>query len=176
MKGRINIARIALILLASSITIVLTYSGVLTGVYAGITGTVEKYRDTKEQFHSIQNNIKAADMHMSKNVSLQDNKSIWDEICIYPEDAMIFFNDLCESNGMEIKRIRFYQEPEVAGGADGFTSEIEFECIYENLLNFMDDIKNKGVNAAVVSINVLELGDGRINAVISVSFYSLNYN
>ncbi len=77
---------------------------------------------------------------------------------------------------MEIKRIRFYQEPDVAGVADSLTSEIEFECTYECLLGFMDDIKNKGVNAAVGSVNAFELRGGRINAVIIVNFYSLNYN
>ncbi len=167
-------AKTVLILLVLCIAIVMIYPGVLSEVYSGTTETVAKYMDTKEQFHSMQNNIKAADMHMSKNVSLQDNESIWDEICIYPEDAMLFLDDLCESNGMEIKKIRFYQEPDVAGGADGFTSEIEFECTYGCLLNFIDDIKNEGVNAAVGSVNVLELGSGRINAVTRVSFYSLN--
>jgi len=108
---------------------------------------------------------------MSKNVSLQDDEPMWDKICLYPEYAMLFLNDLCESNGMKIKRIKFYQESDVAGGEDGLASEIEFECTYERLLSFMDDIKNKGVNAAVGSVNVFELGDGRINAVIIVNFY-----
>ncbi|HBV68390.1 MAG TPA: hypothetical protein DEF04_09535 [Clostridiales bacterium] len=171
---KVNSARISLLLLVLCIAIVLTYSGILTEIYASITGTMDKYRDIKEQFHHMHDNIRAADMYMSKNVSLPDNVYIWDEICLYTEDAMLFLNDLCESNGMEIKKIRFYQESDVAGGADVLTSEIEFECTYECLLSFMDDIKKEGVNAAVGSVNVLELGSGRINAVTRVSFYSLD--
>ncbi|GEM_PF-856789 len=174
--GRKHSAKTLLILLALCIAIVMIYPGVLSEVYLGTTETVAKYRDISEHFHRMHDNIKAADMYMSKNVSLQDEESMWDKICLYPEDAMLFLNDLCESNGMKIKRIRFYQEPDVAGGADGLASEIELECTYECLLSFMDDIKNKGVNAALGSVNVFELGDGRINAVISVSFYSLNYS
>ncbi len=173
---KVNSARIALLLLVLCIAIALTYSGILTEIYTSITGTMDKYRDIKEQFNHMHDNIRAADVYMSKNVSLPDNVYIWDEICLYPEDAMLFLNDLCESNGMEIKRIRFYQEPDVAGVADSLTSEIEFECTYECLLGFMDDIKNKGVNAAVGSVNAFELRGGRINAVIIVNFYSLNYN
>jgi len=54
---KVNRARIALLLLVLCIAIALTYSGILTEIYTSITGTMDKYRDIKEQYHSMYDNI-----------------------------------------------------------------------------------------------------------------------
>ncbi|HCX62340.1 MAG TPA: hypothetical protein DHU59_07875 [Clostridiales bacterium] len=167
--------RKVLILLAPCIAIMLIYSGVFSEVHAGITKPTTRYRDVKEQFHNMHDNICAAEVYMSKNAVLTDEAAYdYDKICSYPEEAMLFINDLCENNAIETNRIRFYHEDDDEGNAEVLVSEIEFECTYECLLNFMDDVKNKGYNAAVSSVNVFELGDGRINAVVRLNFYFLN--
>lgn len=163
---RIKGEKTVLILLALFIAIVM--------ICTGITKTVTKYMDICKQFYNMHDNIRAADVYMSKNESLTDNVYIWDEICLYPEDAILFLNDLCESNGMEIKKMRFYHEVDTESDVSVLMSEIELECTYELLLGFMDDIKNEGGNVAVDSVNVLELGGGKINAVTKLNFYLLN--
>lgn len=175
MKGaeRAKSVKAVLLLLALSIAVVMIYSGILSDMYWGITMSVSEYRDIKEQFNLMHDNISAADMYVSKDAGLPD-VYIWDKICLYPEDVMIFLNDLCESNGMEITRLKFYHEADEENSTAALTSEIEIECTYELLLSFMDDVKNTGVNAAVGSVNVLELGGGRISAVARLNFYILN--
>lgn len=175
MKGveRIKDVKTVLILLALFIAVVMIYSGILSDVCSGIIMNAFKYRDIKEQYNLMHDNIAAADMYMSKDAGLQDIYT-WDEICLYPEDVMIFLNDLCESSGVEIKRLRFYHEADEENSTAALTSEIEIECTYELLMSFMDDVKNTGVNAAVGSVNVLEFGGERISAVARLNFYFLN--
>ncbi|NYB74290.1 hypothetical protein HZF24_09045 [Sedimentibacter hydroxybenzoicus DSM 7310] len=162
--------RKVLILLVPCIAVMLIYSGVFSEVHAGITKPATRYRDVKEQFHNMHDNICAAEIYMGKNAVLTDEAAYdYDKICSYPEEAMLFINDLCENNAIEINSMRLYHESDAE---EVLVSEIEFECTYECLLSFMDDVKNKGFNAAVSSVNVFVLGGGgRFNAVVGLNFY-----
>lgn len=147
-------------LIIPCMVVIFALSGVFQEVHAWIATPVTGYRDVKEQFKIMCDNINASDGYVIKDESLHD------DIYMYPEDAMIFINDLCTSNGLEIKKLRFNQETYLS-------AEIKFVCTYACLLSFVDDVKIKGFNSVVSSVNAFDLGDGSIDVVVVLKFYGL---
>ena len=147
-----------LLLIILCIAVVLVFSGIFQEVH-GV------YADVREQFYSMCDNISASGIYVGKNEDLKAEIST--EVCSYPEDAILFINDLCKNNGMEIKKLKLYRE-------SSLSSEIELACMYECLLNFIDDVKSEGSNAVVSSVNVFELADGSIDAVVVLNFYDVS--
>ena len=146
-----------LLLIILCIAVVFAFSGIFREVHA-------VYRDVREQFYSMCDNISASGIHVGKNEDFMAEMRA--EICSYPEDAILFINDLCKSNGIEIKKLKLYRE-------SSLSSEIELACMYECLLNFIDDVRIEGFNAVVSSVNVYELADGSIDAVVVLNFYDV---
>lgn len=173
MLNKGNIRRI-FILFVSSMIMVFIYSGIFGKVYAGITMPVNKYRNIREQFELMSSNIVMAEEYIAERERIvAEVNYVYCKAYFYPEDTILFLNCLCEDNNVEIRRIKFSREEDDVDSSV-LTAEAELFCTYECLLKFMDDIENDDSNAAISSINIMELENGKISAVLRLSLCSLN--
>lgn len=100
------------------------------------------------------------------------------------EEILNIINNHCLSNNIIIENVAFIINDDEVIDQDEFDDNnhlrvmsvaIEFKCNYDNLLLFIDDLKNDTVEIAVLNMRIVNWNNGIVNVVANLNFYSLNY-
>jgi hypothetical protein len=100
------------------------------------------------------------------------------------EEILNIINNHCLSNNIIIENVAFIINDEEVYNQDeqddnsplrAMRVSIEFKCSYDNLLLFIDDLKNDAAEIAVLNMRIINWDNGTVNVVTDLNFYSLCY-
>lgn len=180
-------------MLVAGLAAVLIIWGIPEDIYLRVNKSIEEYRNVKSEFEAMSENFRMKGYYERKKKEMSaEIKNLGIKTQQNPEQVLSLISYHCENNGIEISRVSFdgmspdmadaaenEEPPNESEGADRGTGDVlrvavEFNCGYENMLQFIDDIKNDGGDIAVTNMRVLRLDDDTVNAVTNLNFYSLN--
>jgi hypothetical protein len=172
---------------------VLIICGTSEDIYLKINRPIKDYKDVKAEFEAMSENFHMKNYYGKREKKMTDkvnNLDIKEEL--NSEQVLSLISNYCENNGIKINRVSFEGMDEViVDGTENAESTynfhdnilkdgellpvtVEFNCSYENMLQFIDDIKNNTGNVALTKMCLLCFDDGTVNVVINMNFYSLN--
>lgn len=150
---------------------------------------MEEYNMAKETYESMTFNILMKDEILNRNKELinEINNADIDKFLLQ-EDIMLFIDVFSKENNVAIEEIVFSEQSYVTNSADedGYDSEnirnfdaliinvnIKFKCSFDNMLKFIDNIKNDNKYVAISSFNLLSWNENVVYCQVNLCFYTI---
>lgn len=148
-----------------------------------------KYRTVSKNYNNMKQNFMTKNsLEERKQNLLNEIKRLNIETEIFHENIISDVYEQCINNNIEISKIVFSEVTPVSlnNNAEILTEEnndkmeamtlrvtLEFKCEYENMLKFIDDIKNDNINIAVSHMRLLSWNSNEVYGVIDLNFYAI---
>lgn len=179
---------------AAGMAAVLIICGASENIYLKINRSIKDYKDVKAEFEAMSENFHMKNYYEKRKKEMTgkvNNLDIKEKL--NSEQVLSLISNYCENNGIKINRVSFEGMEETVDSAETENAEstynfyknnlkdgeslsvtVEFNCSYEKMLQFIDDIKSNTGNVALTKMRLLYYDDGTVNVVINMNFYSLN--
>lgn len=142
---------------------------------------MDKYAVMSENFETENNIIAKKTEYLAKINELSFN----DELS--QEKIISILNDCTGKNNIQISNIKFTEESNFYSGADAEITEtgstadrceflsvsVEFKLKFEDLLNFIDDMRDCGKDISITGIRVVSWEEDMLYSVVDMKFYAV---
>jgi hypothetical protein len=156
-------------------------------IYFNINSFIGEYMEIKLSHEEMSNNFIMKQYYEErKNDLLKQIETHKDYNNLLQEQIITIINNHCIKNGISISNIVFSEEQDGYEQEDMENDEnndirvmkvsIEFKCSYENLIKFIDDLKNDRVDIAITNMRIIKWDDSTISAATDLNFYSFSMN
>ena len=159
-------------------------------IYIKFNPLIEEYNMAKETYESMSLNTLMKDEILNRNKELiNDFNNINIDKFLLQEDIMVFIYTLSKVNNVTIEEFVFSEQSYVANSGDeeGFASidksnldtliinnvNIKFKCSFNDMLKFIDDIKNDNKYVAISSFNLLSWNENVVYCQVDLCFYTI---
>lgn len=145
-----------------------------------------EYSETSIKYESMSRNFKMKrEYEHRKEELLIDINNFNLETNIFQELVLIVVYGYCSLNNMEISNINFTEvipvsltesvNEEILNEIPGvyMCSTIEFKSTYDNMMCFIDDIKNDDMNIAIIDMRTIAWEGDVVYGIVNLKFYAL---
>lgn len=168
----------------TSVLIILFVSDIPSKIHFNINNFFSEYKEIKLSYEKMTNNfIMKNNYEVRKGELLKQIELQNDNNNLFQEQVITLINANCLNNGIHISNIVFSDEQ------DAYSQEyiehenasisimrvsIEFKCSYENLIMFIDDLKNDRVNIAITNMRIINCNESTVSAAMDLNLYTLS--
>lgn len=178
---------------------ILILSIVLTLIFNLLIKTnKDEYNNTREIYTKMRSNLDHKEKYFSAIEKLSKQSHLYISKNYYQEDIISILYGYADINDVNISTMSFEEETKTAldkssieinnefielGLEKEYTTStsfigmigvsIEFTCNLENVLYFIDDIKNDGASISVNSLRYIPVSDDLISGVLNIKFYTV---
>lgn len=179
--------KILIVVLAVCILFVLAIG---VNLFSNVNSVFNEYRDTKNAYNSMTLNFQNNNyFEKRRNELLNDLDSLDLNILMHQDEILSLINYHIVKNNIELNNISFgdinsnsaeiEQFYEVDSKTDKTNADViyvtvEFKSSLEDMLSFMDDIRNESSFITIPSISVLNLDENLVKVSVCLDFYFVN--
>jgi hypothetical protein len=171
------------LLFALLILVLLLVAKIPSRVYLIINNSVERFKETEYCYVTMIENFTMKTYYEErKNELVKQVNSLNYNYNLLQEEIISTINLHCLRNNIAIDNFAFMDNDDVGEnlGEDDSPLRVnrvsmEFKCSFDDLLRFIDDIKNDVVKVSVVRMRIINWKEDLVNVNIELNFYSLNH-
>jgi len=147
---------------------------------------MKEYKEINLTYEAMSSNLKMKNYYEDRKIQLLDQIKLKNFNNVMLQEQIIdLINNHCIKNNISINNIFFSDKNAVDCAEEDIEQldikpfeiqrvTVEFKCSYENLLLFIDTIKNSNVDIAITNIRVINWGDDIIYVTSDLNFYFFN--
>lgn len=148
-----------------------------------MVGYINEFKEIESSYEAMSENFRMKQYYEGRKKDLLIQFESMNYDYLFQEEIITLINEHCLSNNIIMGSISFINDDEGGYNQDEYDENsplrvmrvaIEFKCSYDNLLLFIDDLKNDTVEIAVVNMRVINCNDGIVNVAMDLNFYSIN--
>lgn len=154
-------------------------------IYYNVNSFIDECKEVHFDYVKMSNNFGMKHYYEErKNELLKQIESKKINNNLLQEHVMTLINNHCKNNCISINNIVFSDEVDAYNEEDieydnntairVMKVSIEFKCSYENLIMFIDDLKNDRIDIAVTNMRIIKWDENTISAATDLNFYSFN--
>jgi hypothetical protein len=180
--------KILIVVLAVCILFVLAIGG---NLFSNVNSVLNEYRDTKNTYNFMTLNFQNNNyFEKRRNELLNDLDSLDLNFLMHQDQILSLINYYIVKNNIELDNISFgdinlnsaeiepFNDIDISKtdetDADVIYVSVEFRSSLEDMLSFMDDIRNESSYIAIPSISVLNLDENLVKVSVCLDFYFVN--
>lgn len=161
-------------------------------LYLKFNPMIEEYNIAKERYEKMSYNIIMKETILSRNKELANEISnINIDTDILQEEIMSFLYSSSKKNNVEIEKIILSEQASVINDDSGEVSvsvkktetavefikiSMNFKCSFDNMLKFIDDIRNDNKYIEITHFYLLSWSDEAVNCAVDLCFYTIPIN
>lgn len=190
MKMTINSKYKLLIVIAVIGLITLFITGIPSNVFLKLTSS-EEYNNIHTEYENMYQNLNMKSMYEENLIDLTkkinelniDNEILQDQI-------ISVLSNVSKKNNIELGNIKFsegipvfpdtYKTEEAVqsqeNSAISMKVTVDFDSDFDDMISFIDDIKNSDTEISLVDISILLLDSQKVHVMLNLMFYALPLN
>lgn len=168
----------------SVVLIILLINEIPNQLYLNMAGFIHEFKEIESSYETMSENFSMIQYYEGRKKDLLIKfESMNYNYNLFQEEIITLINEHCLGNNIIMGNIAFINDDERVYNHNEHDENsplkvmkvtIEFKCSYDNLLFFIDDLKNDTVEIAVVNMRVINWNNGVVNVVTDLNFYSID--